>query len=112
MADAMDLFLHRPLEGATAAGLDDRRWCLNLSMRTIGLGRSGDAMAMWSHDDRRKAGADMQTGLYPCRGFMPVEFFSADVRGGTVNPKHVTLAAETFDVTVRPLDEHAHPGRL
>ena len=30
------------------------------------------------HDDRRKTSADWQSAVFPCRGFMPVEFFSAD----------------------------------
>jgi len=111
MADVIDALMHGSTE-TTFGGLDDRRWCLNPAMRTIGLGRSGDVVAMWSRDDRRKASADWQAALYPCRGFMPVEYFSGDGPWMVlINPKHVTLAADTFDVTVRPLDDQAHPGK-
>ncbi len=110
MADVMDLFLHGPNE-ATSGGFDDRRWCLNPAVRSIGLGRSGNVVAMWSHEDRRKAGAEIQTALYPSRGFMPVEFFSADSPWLVlINPKRVTLTGDNFDVTIRSLDDQAHPG--
>ena len=111
MSDAMDAFLHGSTDAASD-GLYDRRWCLNPAMRTIGLGHSGNAIALWSHDDRRKTTADWQAALYPCRGFMPIEYFSADQSWTAfINPAHLNLPSKSFDVYVRPLDDQAHPGK-
>jgi hypothetical protein len=111
MPDAIDTFLHGSTN-RTDGRFNDRRWCLNPTMRTIGLGRSGDTVALWNRDDRRKVGADWQSALYPCRGFMPVEYFSADQSWTVlINPARVALASKSFDVIVRPLDDQAHPGK-
>ncbi|HEX3997713.1 MAG TPA: hypothetical protein VHX65_04085 [Pirellulales bacterium] len=111
MPDAIDEFL-RGSTTETSGGFDDRRWCLNPAMRTIGMSRSGDVVALFSHDDRRKIGADWQPALFPCRGFMPVEFFSADQPWmALINPGRITLDPKKFDVIVRPIDNDAHPGK-
>jgi hypothetical protein len=111
MSDAIDAILSGSTD-TTGDDFTDRRWCLNPAMRTIGLGRSDDTVALWNHDDRRKTGAEWQSALYPCRGFMPIEYFSADQSWmALINPSRVTLASKSFDVIVRPVDDQVHPGK-
>ena len=54
-----------------------RRWIINPYMTKSAFGRVGDYAAMYAFDSARGEGAEWDHVAYPCRGYMPLEFFGA-----------------------------------
>jgi uncharacterized protein YkwD len=68
--------------------LGHRRWCLNPSMRKIGMGRVGEYTAMWVTDVVDPPFEDFTFIGHPSPGYMPIDFFeSRDAWSITLNPR-------------------------
>jgi uncharacterized protein YkwD len=107
---AIEYFMHDSDEH-NIARLGHRRWCLNPSMLTTGFGHSGVYVCMWSFDRSRRDIPDWQIIAYPCRGFVPVNYFSADRAWSvTVNPQHFAPPTADFEVKISPLDRKMAAG--
>jgi hypothetical protein len=88
-----------------------RRWCLDPAMQTTGFGVAGGFSAMWSFDERRPKSPEWQMIAYPARGYMPIEYFSANAAWCLLlNPSALKPPAGKLDVTVAPLDAEFHAG--
>ena len=110
MSEAVDGFMDDS-DSSNVERVGHRTWCLNPTMLTTGFGRSGGFAAMWSMDERRADKFDWQTVAYPPAGYMPSEYLEDGVAWSvSINPRHFTLPPESFDVTVRPLDDNLLPG--
>jgi len=110
MSEAVDGFMDDS-DPSNVERVGHRTWCLNPTMLTTGFGRSGGFAAMWSMDERRVDKFDWQVIAYPPAGYMPSDYLEDGVAWtASINPRHFTLPPESFDVTVRPLDDNLIPG--
>ncbi|HEX6812008.1 MAG TPA: hypothetical protein VF384_10335 [Planctomycetota bacterium] len=90
--------------------LGHRRWCLNPAMKKTAFGTDENYHAMWSMDASGGAAKDLDTIYYPPRGYVPVDFFSAE-RAFSISPlKGGAVKASELRASIRPLDDEYLPG--
>lgn len=83
-----------------------RRWIINPAMLKTGFGAVGRAAAMHSFDVSRKNTPAWDTVAYPCKGFMPVEFFGPQHAWSlSLNRSKFKINPGQIKVTVTPADE-------
>lgn len=83
-----------------------RRWIINPAMLKTGFGAVGRAAAMHSFDVSRKNTPAWDTVAYPCKGFMPVEFFGPQHAWSlSLNRSKFKVNPGQIKITVTPADE-------
>ena len=90
--------------------LGHRRWCLNPAMKKTAFGTDENYHAMWSMDSSGGSPKGLEAIYYPPRGYVPVDFFSAE-RAFSIAPlKGGSVKASDLRACIRPLDEGYVPG--
>ena len=90
--------------------LGHRRWCLNPAMKKTAFGTNENYHAMWSMDSSGGSPKGLEAIYYPPRGYVPVDFFSAE-RAFSITPlKGGSVKASDLRASIRPLDEGYVPG--
>lgn len=87
-----------------------RRWCLNPAMKKTAFGTDENYHAMWSMDGSGGSPKGLEAIYYPPRGYVPVDFFSAE-RAFSIAPlKGGSVKVSELRASIRPLDEDYVPG--
>ena len=90
--------------------LGHRRWCLNPAMKKTAFGTDENFHAMWSMDSSGGSPKGLEAIYYPPRGYVPVDFFSAERAFSIALLKGGSVKASELRASIRPLDEDYLPG--
>ncbi|MDA1259716.1 MAG: hypothetical protein O3A20_03760 [Planctomycetota bacterium] len=96
-----------PDDRALFPKLTARRLCLEPRMAKIGVSQSGAFSSLWTGDSSGPVWNE-EASFFPAKGWMPVEWFSADTAWSLrLNPSHWQMPdAREARVSVRALDEN------
>ncbi len=104
LSGAMDMWMNDS-DASNIDRLGHRRWLLNPTMETCGLGMTGKFQVIWAHDNKRADPTSQQWQAYPPAGYVPITHFNERFAWHvSLNPANYQTDLKSVTFQIFPLD--------